>query len=285
MKLLILGGDIRQLYMNRALQKKGYRTALLLFDKHKPGDAPSLKEAFDDCDVLLLPLPVTRDGKTVNAPLCDTPFPLSAISSLLPNNKLILGGMIPFALHEQLAEKGIVHKDYYRDEELITRNALPTAEGVLGLLIQEMPVTVRGSRILVAGYGRCGKAIASLLKKNGSTVTVTARSPEARKQAAARGLKTLPLSDLPGAKADFDAVVNTIPHQVIDDNLLPRLSKESILIEISSAPFGIDFDLAAKEGLRLIKAASLPGKVAPKTAGEILADTIDRLIQENKEES
>ncbi len=283
MNLLILGGDIRQYYMKEALCRKGYRTVLLLFDKQ--GDVLPLKEAIAGCDVLLLPLPVSRDGKTVNAPFSETPLPLSAVTALLPKEKLLFGGMVPFALHEQLAEKGVRHIDYYRDEELTSRNALPTAEGVLGLLIRELPVTVKDSRVLLTGYGRCGKAIASLLKKNGCHITVSARSPEARRQAAARGLKVLSLEDLPCAKAEFDAVINTIPHRVLGENLLPRLSKETVLIEISSAPFGIDFDLAAKEKLRLIKAASLPGKVAPKTAGEIIADTIDRLIRENKEES
>ena len=79
-------------------------------------------------------------------------------------------------------------------------------------------------------------------------------------------------------------MVNTIPHRVIEKELLQRLKKETVLVEISSAPFGIDFDSASQLGLQIIKAASLPGKVSPKTAGEIIADTVDRLIQQHKEE-
>ncbi|MFR9113071.1 MAG: hypothetical protein ACLVJ7_15205 [Acutalibacteraceae bacterium] len=43
---------------------------------------------------------------------------------------------------------------------------------------------------------------------------------------------------------------------------------------------GIDLEAAQARGLKVIKASSLPGKVAPKTAGRIISDTIRNVIRE-----
>lgn len=285
MELTICGGDIRQIYMAHALRQKGYDVRLTLFEKAaNEKNEGNTKKAVRGCDILLLPLPVSRSGKTVNAPFSDTELPVGNLAALLGEGQIVLGGMLPFTLAEALEEKNIPYFDYYKDETLITRNAVPTAEGVLGLLIQKTPVTICSSSCLITGYGRCGKAIAALLQKNGAAVTVAARSPSARKEAAENGCAVLSIDELADAPAPFDAVVNTIPHRVIEKELLQRLKKETVLVEISSAPFGIDFDSASQLGLQIIKAASLPGKVSPKTAGEIIADTVDRLIQQYKEE-
>jgi dipicolinate synthase subunit A len=42
----------------------------------------------------------------------------------------------------------------------------------------------------------------------------------------------------------------------------------------------LDFEAAAKLGLKVIHALSLPGKVAPKKAGEIIKNTIYNIMEE-----
>ena len=72
----ILGGDRRQLYLARSCG----RTAILsLCAVWKGGRAPegfpqlSPEELGQLCQVILLPLPATRDGITLNAPLARAP--------------------------------------------------------------------------------------------------------------------------------------------------------------------------------------------------------------------
>ena len=44
-----------------------------------------------------------------------------------------------------------------------------------------------------------------------------------------------------------------------------------------------DFDFAEKRGIKAILARSLPGIVAPRTAGKILADVITQILDETRE--
>lgn len=45
-------------------------------------------------------------------------------------------------------------------------------------------------------------------------------------------------------------------------------------------PTGVDFDAAARLGVKAIWALSLPGKVAPVTAGRVIKNTIYNILSE-----
>ena len=60
--------------------------------------------------------------------------------------------------------------------------------------------------------------------------------------------------------------------------MLSRLTKGKIIIELASAPGGVDRECAAHYGIKVIHAPSLPGKYAPKTAAEIIARAIGALL-------
>ena len=69
-------------------------------------------------------------------------------------------------------------------------------------------------------------------------------------------------------------VVNTVPSTVLSENELVKLKHDTVLIEIASPPYGIDFDSAKRLGIKVIKAPSLPGRYFPVEAGEVIAKTI-----------
>ena len=52
------------------------------------------------------------------------------------------------------------------------------------------------------------------------------------------------------------------------------------MIDLASAPGGVDHQAAEELGIRVIPALSLPGRVAPKTAGEIIKETIYHMMEE-----
>ena len=276
MDILVCGGDSRQIYTARALEEQGFCVQTVLLRREKE---PDIKKQIRSCDALVLPLPVSRDGKTVNAPFAEEKLPLDSVSALTGSGQIILGGMLPFALCERLYEKGAAFFDYYKDEQLISANAVPTAEGVLGILIGQTPKTVCTSRYLITGFGRCGKACAGLLLKNGAKITVAARSDDARRQAEAMGCRTMHTDALYRIGQEYDAVVNTVPYRILTEPILRRLGRDTLLVEISSAPFGIDFEAAQALELPVVKASSLPGKVSPQTAGIIIADSVARRLR------
>ena len=54
-----------------------------------------------------------------------------------------------------------------------------------------------------------------------------------------------------------------------------------MIIDLASYPGGVDFAYAEKCGIKAIHALSLPGKIAPKSAGEIIESTILNILKED----
>src|SRR5699024_8407712 len=65
--------------------------------------------------------------------------------------------------------------DYFHDEALQVKNAIPTAEGTIQLVMEKLPTTIHGANIIVLGFGRIGKVLAHLLRQMGANVSVRAR--------------------------------------------------------------------------------------------------------------
>ena len=137
-----------------------------------------------------------------------------------------------------------------------------------------MPVTVDGLKCAVTGYGKCASVISQKLKVLGADVTAVARSDKNLSDAENDGMHTCRLTDFPAVCHGFDTIINTVPSRIIDRNILSKIKKDCVIIEIASAPFGIDFDCATELGINAIKAGSLPGRISPETAGEIICDTV-----------
>lgn len=281
--LAVLGGDSRQIHMAEKLTQLGYGVTMIGFDLAElPAILPNstLSEALPRTDGLILPLPVTRDQKNVNAVFAKKSISLQTVLQNIRHETPVFCGMPPLFLTRMLSAHKCPVSDYFNNEELTLRNAMLTAEGILSILLEALPITVFGLSCAVVGYGRVAKYTARYLHALGAQVTVFARSDEARALAQTDFLKTEPLHCLTEKIAQFDCVINTVPHPVITADAISRSADRCVFIEVASAPYGIDAQSATECGRLLIKAVSLPGKTAPKTAGEIIAETIHKTITE-----
>lgn len=264
---MIIGGDCRFSYIKKALNEKGFDAVRIYPGEYRADD-------FDKADIFILPVPVSRDNVNINAPLADESFYFGDFVRLLPEGCSVAGGLFTDDQTEKLKSKGIKVFDYYKDDDLTRKNAVPTAEGVIGILIDTLPVTVDSLKCAVTGYGKCGSVLCKKLTSLGADVIAVARSEQNLSDAEKDGIKTCRLSDFGKIADRFDAVINTIPARIIDENIISKLKKDCTIIEIASAPFGVDFDCAARYGINTVKAGSLPGKTSPKTAGAIICDTV-----------
>lgn len=273
----VIGGDSRQIYCAEKLRARGYKTLLYGFelsdDNAALGKTDDLKKAMS-ADIIVLPLPVSKNGRLLNAPFCDREIPLSEITNQITPEKKVFYGMGSRQLERALADSGCEFYDYYKFQSLLIKNALLTAEGVLGIITDKIPKTVFGMKVAVTGYGRIGYFTAKVLKALGAQVTVFARSPEQLTKAECAGLKTAEIQSFCCEKRNFDCLVNTVPAQILDDEALNALSPDTVIIETASAPYGVDFEKAKKKGFTVIKAFSLPGKTSPVSAGDAVADAI-----------
>lgn len=275
---LILGGDNRSLYLGEYLENQGFKVCYYAFNHTECYS--SLEEAMNSSDVIVLPLPFTRDRLTLNTPLFDEVVLISDIVALLSSKKMVFGGQLPKSFCEELESRNCSYCDYFLLDELAIYNAVPTAEGVVQVLIEELPITVHGMKCAVLGYGRVGKVLAETLSSLGADLTVFARKQSAFAEIYAASMKYKHFEALTTEINDFDAVINTVPVKVLGNEQLSKLNPECVLVEVASAPFGIDFQSAKEKAFKVVKAGSLPGRVAPKTAGEIIGRSILPMIKE-----
>ncbi len=285
LKLLIAGGDKRFISSAEKFSQY-YETYAVGFTREQIPDEHVILcdvENVPACDAVVLPVPVSVDGVNVNAPFSEKNIPLSLIIPHMKHDAIVYGGK--FNGTESLFQNaGFVTCDYVKNEEFSVRNAVPSAEGALQILLEELPVTVAGSRILVLGFGRIGSYLAKILHALGADVTVVARKPEALAKAQQIGCHAVYFDELPEIVRDADAICNTVPVVVLNGGILEKVRKNCLIVDLASRPTGgTDFSKARELQLKTIWALGLPAKVAPVTAGEIIAQIIITMQKERRE--
>ncbi|MBQ8716541.1 MAG: hypothetical protein IJY43_01685 [Clostridia bacterium] len=281
--IAILGGDSRQLSLAKRLVKEGIQIRAYGLPQRDLSSSieyfEDWKEAIKDISAVLLPLPASSDSKHLFLPLFDVsegPL-LKELFQSVGQNVVIAGGKFSPAVKACAKEYGVRLYDYFECEELQTKNALPTAEGAIFILMREIPRTVSGLSVAVTGFGRVAKALIKLLLAMGATVTVVARKHSDIEAAKALGCKTVHLTGKEAMKTlatGQSVIFNTVPHWLFGEELLSEMSTETLIIDLASSPGGVDVNAAALHGIRVIWALSLPGKYAPVTAGEIIAESV-----------
>lgn len=279
----VIGGDLRQLTLAKLLMADGYDVVIYGFTKDiKTEYIPQtfdLNEALHR-DIVILPVPVSFDNENVNTPFSDKTLSINDFLNAINPLSVVFGGRISPAVSEKLTAKGVKHHDYMQRDELAIRNAVPTAEGVIKIAIEETPFTIHGSKCLVLGYGKVGKILARCLDGLGAITYVEARKYADLALIEGHGCIPLTLNEAKTRIGEFDIIFNTIPSLILTANVLSRVKQDALIIDLASKPGGMDFDAARTLGLHAIWALSLPGRVAPVTAGIIIKDTITNILSE-----
>ncbi len=276
-KIALLGGDLRQLAAEETLEGLGYTVARYGFDTYGCDRSLSLQEALDGAAILLFPIPVLRNGR-LNLPFAEEKLPLAAlIDRLIPHLtavRAVFGGVIPDELAETLTAHGIDVYDLCREERFNILNSVPTAEGAIAIAMNHLNITLCGASVCVTGFGRIGKTLCRLLRALGAHVTAVSRKEGDLALSELYGCRACDYASLPAYAREFDVIVNTVPETVITEPCLAELKNGAFVIDLASKPGGVDSDAALRHGVQVIAALSLPGKVAPVTAGRIIADCL-----------
>ncbi len=279
----LLGGDQRQAELARLLAMDGHQVHTWALEEglpaEEPGDARQPPDGLSQAQCVILPLPAA-DGTALHSPLSQFHPTLRQVFDALVPGQLVLAGKADPGLHALARERGVLLLDYFAREELAVANAVPTAEGAIQIAMEQLPVTLHGTSVLVVGFGRIGQATALRLAALGAQVTVAARRWEALAWAQALGCQGLLLSQLGTEPRPFQLVVNTVPAQVLGKEVLGCFPSGCLILDLASKPGGVDRSAAQALGLPVIHALSLPGKVAPVTAAAILQTTIYHMLQE-----
>jgi dipicolinate synthase subunit A len=283
-KYTVIGGDLRSIKLAELISEDantvniyGYRNAGL---EMKLSENDNLQVAIDDSDIVIGPVPCSNDNETLFAPFHPEKIYINEVFKIMKKNQLFIAGRISDKI-EQLAQVYNVYAiDILEREEMAVLNAIPTAEGAIQIAMEETPMTLHDSRVLVLGFGRIGKILSNRLYGLGAKVFVEARKYSDIAWIKSYGYKPIYINELGDYLGKMDVIFNTIPHRILDASLLGRLDKECLVIDLASKPGGVDFDRAKALGIKVIWALSLPGKVAPVTAARFIKETIYNIIEE-----
>ena len=189
-----------------------------------------------------------------------------------------MGGVITKEIKNDAADYGINVYDFFEQEYVAVMNAIPTAEGAIKTAIEESDCTIFSSNILVTGYGRCAKALCSVLKGMGANCFATYRSEKDLALIKSASITPISYYDISKNVSDKDFIFNTIPHLVFNNKVLKNVNKKCIIIDIAQAPGGVDYSFARNINLKAFYCPGLPGRVAPYTAAEIIKEAILNII-------
>ncbi len=282
LSVAVVGGDRRTEYYVPSLLQAGARI-LTVGLARLPGYLDvvpvDLMTAIRGSHAMLLPMAGMDAEGSVQSYYDDAPIVLDRTLSL--RGLLVLTGVARPKLRELGAANGWRLCEIGADDELAYLNSVPTAEGAVRLAQERAIKTIHGSRALVVGYGRCGIALAALLKGMGSHVTVAARQAGTLAKAFAAGHNPHFAGEMSRVLGSFDFLFNTAPDMVFTEELLVCMRRDSILIDIASGAGGTDYQAAKKLGRIAVLAPSLPGKFTPETAGHVLGRVLPRIIIEN----
>ncbi len=282
-KVTILGGDDREIEVAAKLEEMGFQVRTVGFDNY-PGEFSyknmSIKEAISSAQVIIAPLAGTDyKGKLYATHAQKEIYLTEEILSEVNTGALFLIGRAKGILKDVLEAKGVTVVEVGEMDEVAILNSIPTAEGAIQIAMENTPITIHRSQSLVLGFGRCGITLARTLHALGARVTVAARNEADLARAWEMGFIPLHAKELNKKLGSFEIIFNTVPVMILNKEKIDLVNRDTVIIDIASLPGGVDFEAADEKGIKAILTLSLPGLVAPKTSGRILAQIYPRLIQ------
>ncbi|MFG6148864.1 dipicolinic acid synthetase subunit A [Halobacillus sp. B23F22_1] len=282
----VIGGDARQIEIIRRLHEWDAQVYLAGFDQ--------LNGSFTECidldfegphvemlDAIILPISGTDengciDGIFTNRSLC---LEVDWLNKT-PAHCQIYSGIANDTLQKIAEDAKRKLIPLMNRDDVAIYNSIPTVEGTIMMAIQHTDFTIHGSNVSILGLGRVGMSLARAFDQLGAKVTVGVRSTAGAARVHEMGLEYMDMKDLDKYQMDFDYLINTVPAPVVDASIIKKLPSHALILDLASKPGGTDFRYAEKRGIKAILLPGLPGLVAPKTAGRIVASVICKELQE-----
>ncbi|WP_337019728.1 dipicolinic acid synthetase subunit A [Oceanobacillus massiliensis] len=288
--IAVIGGDARYLELIRQLKQLPDTTIILVgFDKLEQGFMELNEMELDELDqskldAVVLPITGTDAKGNIETVFSDKVINLNKDwFHKLKKSSIVFTGITNDYLSQSANETGITLIPLLERDDVAIYNSIPTAEGAIMMAFEQTDHTIHSSNVLVTGFGRVGNTVANKFSALGANVSVCARSIRDLARITEMGLRAIPLEKLSENTHNCDVLINTIPSPIVKKEAIQNLPVNAIIIDLASKPGGTDFEFADKRGIKAILARSLPGIVAPRTAGKILADVITQILEEERE--
>ncbi len=269
-RMIAFGGDERMQGAVQAAQRAGWEAQHV----RMPWE---LGEIAERADAVLLPWPKSFfEEKLVGTQLSME----EVLAHIPPCSVLVHGSGVSGEALSQAAEL----LNPAQDEAFVQANAEITAEGAIARAMQRPGCALLGSTVVITGFGRIGQALCSRLVALGAFVIVCARNEGQMRKAHELGAHPMALSRIASACAQGDVIFNTVPAWVLGEAALARVGEDALIVELASAPYGMDLKLAAQMGVNVAVESGVPGRYAPLPAGAALFDAVQRAVSHHQQD-
>ena len=263
----IIGGDLRIIKLAQMLADDGNK--IYAYGLEKAEELKNYKNIVfeeklskaikEDVEVVIGPIPFSSNGTTINAPFSEKEISIRELMHYL-NAKILIAGSITPDVYDMANDEYIEIIDIMKREELAVLNTISTAEGTIEIAIANTNKIMHGSNVLILGFGRIGKVLARKMAGLSAKVTCAARKEEDLAWIRAYGHKETNINVLGENLAEYDLIINTVPHLILTKERMQYVKSDCLLIDLASNPGGIDKKSAKDKNLKLIWALALPRK-------------------------
>ncbi len=279
----VCGGDARNRCLVGLLEQKGYSVMAYDLVSEALNSLKEEKEFFawiKEVDILVGATPLQR----YQLPYCNTMQTAERFRMAWRAGMQFFAGGISKEWKEQAERAGVRCIDFLKQAEYQHLNALLTAEGTIGEIIQHYPGGIEDTPMLVTGYGSCGREIARRLQKLGARVTVCVRRIEMAWQAVSDGMSVCYFDYMREYLPGFAVIINTVPAKVFGEAELSRISRDSTLVEIASGEGGFELKILPRYGLMVQNCPGLPGKYAPLRCAQGMLEVMENSLRAQDKE-
>lgn len=279
----IFGGDDRHCYLADELSRRGHMVwgwelggqggaCPVLSGSGKIKVAKNFSELAGNCQILAGPVPFSKY-------LAEKENFVSSLRAYLRAGQHFFVGGIGQELSDALKNQGVLVTDYLKTQDFLEKNAELTAQGCVVEVLELWKKKIQGAKVLVTGFGFCGRKIARMMRGVGAEVTACVRRMQSAWEAYEEGFAICYYEQLESFLPQMDIVINTVPAQVFPENRLQRARAGTIFLEIASAPGGFSPEMAEHFGLTVRVCPGLPGKYAPLGAAQAMADCMEDYLE------
>jgi dipicolinate synthase subunit A len=268
----MLGGDRREQEIARRAAASGARVRAYGFPWPEHGIS-GVEYIADPATVLkdarfaLFPIPGISATGALFAPSASSPIvpDRSVLSAMAPRAHIILG-WADKNLKDNADALSIKLHEYEWDRSLMLQRTPAIIEGLLKIVIENTTITIHNAKACVVGQGTIGAVLTRYLVALGADTHIAARNAEQRAAAFVAGATPHELHELPDLAPQLDLVFSTVPSRVVGKDVLERLPKSALIVDLAAPPGGVDFDAAKNLGLTTVWGRGL-GSRAPVTVG------------------
>ena len=268
--IIIIGGDNRFRFLFEKIKNKAKNCVVLNTDT----EVFVSEDFINEFDIIILPLPVTRDGIYINSSNTKFRLPLTSVLNAVREDAIVFGGILNKECTEIMDIKKIKYCDYYKNKDFLVLNSHLTALGTVKLVSDKTGRNFKNKKALITGYGYLAKALCNCLEECEMNVSIVARNIKNREDAQYHGFDAYDFPVYDEVLEKFDYIFNTVPSKIFSPENIKNLRKDTVFVELASKPFGTDPEYFISFDKKYICGQSLPGKYYPEDCAKGIYDVI-----------